>query len=85
MSNLIPGGAWLGGYQNSNGADEPWRWSDGSAWDFENWMSGQPSNSGGGEDYLVGGGEVGGMQWNDGGEGSWWMDDDDGYVCQYEG
>ena len=91
VTSLIPGAAWLGGYQNSNGTEEPWRWSDGSAWDFENWKSGEPNNCCGGvdnmfgEDYLAVDGKGNGMKWNDGGVSNWWMDDDDGYVCQYEG
>ena len=77
--------AWLGGFQNSSGEDEPWRWSDGSAWDFENWLEGNPNNdgpNGGGEDYL---------QVNYG-QHATWNDNSlagrrrvDGYVCQYKG
>ena len=65
----------LGGFQNSSGADEPWHWSDGSVWDYENWGEGEPNNKGSGEDYL----EIWGDKWNDGNiaEG--------GYVCQYQG
>ena len=86
MVNLIPGQAWLGGYQNS-GAEEPsggWRWSDGSAWDFENWKSGEPNDCCDGvygkfgEDYLLGTGKEKGMKWNDGD--GYWMAKEDGYV-----
>jgi hypothetical protein len=30
-----------------------WEWVDGSAWGFTSWMSGQPNDYGGSEDYLA--------------------------------
>ena len=74
--------AWIGGFQNSSGAEEPWRWSDGSAWDLENWRSGEPNNFLGKEDYLeINFGEKG--KWNDEDRRS--KTAIGGYVCQYKG
>ena len=40
---LCPGECWIGG---SDAASEgTWTWSDGSAWDYEGWGSGEPNNS----------------------------------------
>ena len=82
VANLAPGRAWLGGYQTGNGEEEPWLWSDGSTWDYENWNAGEPSN-----DYGLGNY----MEVNFGGQGTWndlpveKSIEVPGYVCQYEG
>ena len=34
--------SWIGGRRYTN-----WGWSDGLAWNFENWHEGEPNNSGG--------------------------------------
>ena len=81
VANLTgPNAAWLGGFQNSSGADEPWRWSDGSAWDYENWYDREPNNHGR-EDYLEIWGEPKG-QWNDCNNEC--ARSNRGYVCQYK-
>ena len=82
VTDLAPGRAWLGGYQNGNGDDEPWLWSDGSAWDFTNWLDGEPNSYGGSENHLEVNYKVHGT-WND----APWDGDGRvaGYVCQYEG
>ena len=72
----------LGGFQNSSGADEPWHWSDGSVWDYENWRSGEPNNANGGEDYLETNYFKQKGKWNDFAVGG---SDIVGYVCQYKG
>uniref|UniRef100_A0A669CM10 C-type lectin domain-containing protein n=1 Tax=Oreochromis niloticus TaxID=8128 RepID=A0A669CM10_ORENI len=41
--------AWVGGRKN----ETVWMWSDGSQFDFINWASGEPNNSGGGEDCMM--------------------------------
>jgi len=42
---------WIGG---SDAAQEgTWTWSDGTAWDYENWEDGEPNNDGGDEPYAV--------------------------------
>ena len=47
---VCPDRCWIGG---SDAAQEgTWTWSDGSAWDYENWDTGQPNNLNGPEDYL---------------------------------
>ena len=77
--------AWIGGYQNSSGAEEPWHWSDGSVWDYENWRGpGEPNNCCGGEDYLeINFGEK--EKWNDFAVAKQPWNYNIGYVCQYKG
>ena len=52
LTSLTSGYAWLGGYRISPGSDT-WRWTDGSAWGFENWGAGQPNNLKGVQNYLA--------------------------------
>jgi len=52
---------WLGG--NDIAAEGDWVWSDGSAWTFTNWASGQPDSGAGGQDCLVK--NYGGTLWDD--------------------
>ncbi|MCE2882924.1 MAG: hypothetical protein LW636_11295 [Planctomycetaceae bacterium] len=45
----------LGGFQ-PKGSSEPdggWEWMDGSPWSFTNWLSGEPNDNGGNEDFLA--------------------------------
>jgi hypothetical protein len=42
--------AWLGGYEPNN--DGVWLWVTGESWAYTNWIPGQPSNTGGNENYL---------------------------------
>ena len=82
VADLAPGRAWLGGYQTGNGEDEPWLWSDGSAWDFTNWLGGEPNNDDGRGNYM----EINLIKqgkWNDINVEK--SDQVHGYVCQYEG
>lgn len=51
-------GPWLGGYQDRTAPDytEPsggWRWVTGEPWSYTSWLSGQPDNWLGIEDYLL--------------------------------
>ena len=44
---------WIGGYQTGN--NEPlggWKWVTGEKWQYANWGGGEPSNSGGDENYA---------------------------------
>ena len=49
---LCPGRCWIGGSDAAR--ESTWTWSDGTAWDYENWDSGQPNNwwATNGEDLL---------------------------------
>ena len=66
--------AWLGAILFPN---KQWGWTDGSEWDYTNWIKGEPNNVGNQEDFVM-------MAWN--GE---WNDIPsrgqglEGYICQY--
>jgi hypothetical protein len=47
-------GPWIGGYQVDNNAEPSgnWAWTDGDAWSFTSWASGQPDNAGGLENHA---------------------------------
>ncbi len=50
VAALCSSDCWIGG---SDAAQEgTWTWSDGSAWDYQNWRSGQPDNLYGAQDSL---------------------------------
>ena len=65
---------WLGGHQPTS--KSPWAWSDSSTFNYVNWNTGEPNNSGGREDclHLTSHGK-----WNDG---PCDYTGYDGYVCQ---
>ena len=82
----LPGGvtrAWLGGYQRNGAANgAAWSWSDGSAWGYESWASGEPNNDNGEEHYLEVNFETK-RSWNDMPiDGATYVE---GYICQYKG
>ena len=47
-------GPWIGGFRDPSNTN--WttsgQWSDGSSWDYTNWDSGQPTNTGGDQYYV---------------------------------
>ena len=63
---------WIGGVDLNN--DGNWGWTDGSSFDYSNWLSNQPN---GGEYYIVVGNVQGGGDWRD-----WTLDASADYVCQ---
>ena len=44
-------GPWIGGYRSA-GTGWDWAWTTGETWDYEAWESGQPTNTGGAQDYV---------------------------------
>ena len=52
---------WIGG--SDSGHEGRWEWSDGSVWEYENWLSGQP-NSGTDQNGLAMDNQENG-QWRD--------------------
>ena len=50
VNALCPGSCWIGGSDTAQ--EGTWTWSDGTAWDYQNWHSGEPNNCCGGEDYA---------------------------------
>ena len=62
IRSLYTGSAWIGG---SNFETEgKWVWSDGTEWDFEDWINGEPS--GGPEHFLeLRSKDPGNKYWND--------------------
>ena len=58
-----------------------WKWVDGTPWEFTHWMSGQPNDYSGSEDYLA---TYDGGEWVDvdhAGE-DFWMPS--GYICEWD-
>ena len=45
----IENGLWIGG----NKVDGQWQWSNGDAWDFENWASGEPNKDASQKEIFV--------------------------------
>ncbi|NUM34928.1 MAG: hypothetical protein HUU50_10315 [Candidatus Brocadiae bacterium] len=65
--NTFNANSWLGAYQTSK-ASEPggyWAWITGEAFSYSNWRSGEPNNSGGGEDVAEMYNSTYSGQWND--------------------
>ncbi len=54
---------WLGGSDKDK--ESNWRWQDGTAVRYKNWLKGQPDNGGGQEHYMVMWGYQRGGTWND--------------------
>ena len=52
---------WIGG--SDSASEGTWTWLDGSAWDYENWLTGQPGQwqANAGEDYML----IEGAKWHD--------------------
>jgi len=50
VQDNFPGNIWLGGSDTTE--EGRWTWSDGTAWIYSNWHSGQPSNTGSGQDCI---------------------------------
>ena len=68
---------WLGGITVQDGKDV-WEWTDGSAWGYTNWKSGEPNDSGGNEDNaMMNFGTHPKGSWNDGNVLSKF-----GFICQ---
>uniref|UniRef100_A0A8C6WES5 C-type lectin domain-containing protein n=1 Tax=Neogobius melanostomus TaxID=47308 RepID=A0A8C6WES5_9GOBI len=42
---------WIGGHDAV--VEKQWMWTDGSVWDYSNWLKGQPSNHGGNEHVAM--------------------------------
>ena len=86
MSELAPGTAWIGGYQNKG---DEWQWTDKTSWNFESWANGQPDNgwpwTPGGE-HLVGTNFFGRGKWNDWDKNGHknWFAPVRGFICQYK-
>ena len=64
LTTLTRNQAWIGGYKSGSS----WRWTDGSAWTYSGWASGQPDNNG---PSNVNGGNQDRIQFNFGGVGKW--------------
>jgi len=63
VQNNFPQNIWLGGSDiNKEGR---WIWSDGTSWSFSDWIPGQPSNYGSGEDCLQGNAYNAEKNWRD--------------------
>ena len=67
VGKLIPDGiraTWIGGKRVCTGCNE-WTWTDGTPWDFENWQTGEPNDTGGIENVVeIDGGDAN-YGWND--------------------
>ena len=69
--------SWIGGQK----VDGEWTWSDGTPWDFENWLPGQPDNSDNRQAYVsINFGRV--EKWDD----DYWDGPGvQGFTCQTQG
>ena len=68
---------WLGGFRLEDGKNV-WGWTDGSAWGYTNWKSGEPNDSSGTEDFaMMNYGTHPKGSWNDGK-----IVENYGFICQ---
>ena len=62
VRNLFTGNAWIGGSDVE--VEGNWVWTDGTEWDFEDWINGEPT--GGPEHFLeLRSKDPGNKHWND--------------------
>ena len=61
LTSYSSGYIYIGGTDAAN--EGQWEWTDGSPWDFEYWLSGQP-DSGSGQDFI-GMENSEGLRWRD--------------------
>ena len=45
-------GAWIGSRRDL-GDRNNWVWLDGTSWDYDNWLSGEPNDQGGAENCIL--------------------------------
>ena len=66
---------WVGGFRN----DSTWTWSDGTPWDYTNWLDGEPNNGDGIQTHVAFNVDSTG-QWDDEYKGS-----EKSFLCHYKG
>jgi hypothetical protein len=64
-----------------NESEGEWTWVDGTPWDFTHWMSGQPNDYGGTEDYLATYDEGRWVDVAGAGDGFWMPT---GFICEWK-
>ena len=69
---------WIGGYRDTSGAKDEWKWVTGEPWDYTNWLEGEPNGSGvNGEDKAA----VWPKTWNDMTNNN--LGEQTGYICEW--